>query len=93
MIKISNTFTVSLETSTKYFFLCSDHIVFHMGLIASLLMGILLEGTSMFQLRHWVKGAIRGGDVTFLGQSIHHLGPTYGISIVLKLTARVCTSV
>ncbi|MFJ5963202.1 hypothetical protein [Bacillus sp. NPDC093026] len=39
----------------------------------------------MFQLRHWMKGAIGVGGVTFLGQSIHQLGPTYGISIVLSL--------
>jgi transporter family-2 protein len=59
-----------------------------MGFIASLLMGLLLEGTGMFQLRHmeawyWISGAIGVGVVICLVQSIKRLGPTYGISIVL----------
>ncbi|WCL55836.1 DMT family transporter [Bacillus safensis] len=63
-------------------------LVLGMGFIASLLMGLLLEGTGMFQLRHveawyWISGAIGVGVVICLVQSIKRLGPTYGISIVL----------
>lgn len=63
-------------------------LVLGMGFIASLLMGLLLEGTGMFQLRHmqawyWLSGAVGVGVVICLVQSIKHLGPTYGISIVL----------
>ncbi|MFS0654934.1 DMT family transporter [Bacillus sp. 179-C3.3 HS] len=63
-------------------------LVLGMGFIASLMMGLLLEGTGMFQLRHmqawyWVSGAIGVGVVICLVQGIKHLGPTYGIAIVL----------
>lgn len=63
-------------------------LVLGMGFIASLLMGLLLEGTGMFRLRHmeawyWISGAIGVGVVICLVQSIKRLGPTYGISIVL----------
>jgi len=63
-------------------------LVLGMGFIASLLMGFLLEGTGMFQLRHmeawyWISGAIGVGVVICLVQGIKRLGPTYGISIVL----------
>ncbi|MEH7805250.1 MULTISPECIES: DMT family transporter [Bacillus] len=63
-------------------------LVLGMGFIASLLMGLLLEGTGMFRLRHmeawyWISGAIGVGVVICLVQGIKRLGPTYGISIVL----------
>ncbi|MFP3812570.1 DMT family transporter [Bacillus sp. FSL K6-2841] len=63
-------------------------LVLGMGFIASLLMGLLLEGTGMFRLRHmeawyWISGVIGVGVVICLVQSIKRLGPTYGISIVL----------
>lgn len=63
-------------------------LVLGMGFIASLVMGLLLEGNGMFRLRHmeawyWISGAIGVGVVICLVQSIKRLGPTYGISIVL----------
>ncbi|WP_339162304.1 DMT family transporter [Bacillus sp. FSL M8-0277] len=74
-----NEYTGSWSTTT---------LVLGMGFIASLLMGLLLEGTGMFRLRHmeawyWISGAIGVGVVICLVQGIKRLGPTYGISIVL----------
>lgn len=63
-------------------------LVLGLGFLASLLIGIILEGSHMFILQnmktwYWFSGLIGIGVVTSLVQSIKLLGPTYAISIVL----------
>jgi transporter family-2 protein len=59
-----------------------------MGFLASLTVGVLVEGQNLFALTgmkpwYWVSGLIGIGVVTCLVQGIRLLGPTYAVSIVL----------
>lgn len=68
-------------------------LILGMGFLASFLIGLILEGKSMFILDnmknwYWFSGIIGVGVVTCLIQSIRLLGPTYAISIVL--TSQLC---
>ncbi|MET3193407.1 DMT family transporter [Bacillus sp. OAE603] len=63
-------------------------LVLGMGFLASLVIGLIIEGTSLFDFQnmkpwYWFSGFIGVGVVTCLVQGVKHLGPTYAISIAL----------
>ncbi|WP_342566159.1 DMT family transporter [Paenibacillus sp. FSL R7-0345] len=63
-------------------------LVLGMGFIASLIMGLITQGTGMFTLQHmqswyWFSGVIGVGVVICLVQATKLLGATFAISIVL----------
>lgn len=63
-------------------------LVLFMGFIASLGIGLILEGKQMFTLQHmqpwyWFSGLIGVGVVFCLMQGMRLLGPTYTIAIVM----------
>lgn len=62
--------------------------VLGLGALASLTLGLFMEGAQMFTLRglqpwHWGSGILGVGVVIGLVQSIRRLGPTVAVSIVL----------
>ena len=62
--------------------------VLGLGAMASLTLGVFLEGAEMFTLRamqpwYWGSGILGIGVILGLVQSIRRLGPTYAVSIVL----------
>ncbi|TCP57910.1 transporter family-2 protein [Tumebacillus sp. BK434] len=62
--------------------------VLGMGALASLLIGLALEGRALFVLEnpkpwHWVSGLLGVGVVTSLVQGVRRLGATYAVSIAL----------
>src|SRR4051794_4247952 len=62
--------------------------VLGLGALASLTLGLIMEGAHMFTLRpmqpwYWGSGILGVGVVIGLVQSIRRLGPTYAVSIVL----------
>jgi Uncharacterized protein conserved in bacteria len=62
--------------------------VLGLGALASLTIGLFMEGAQMFTLRsmqpwYWGSGILGVGVVIGLVQSIRRLGPTYAVSIVL----------
>jgi transporter family-2 protein len=63
-------------------------LVLGLGFLASLTMGVILEGKELFVLHnmqpwYWVSGAVGVGVVFCLTNAIRLLGPTYAISIAL----------
>ncbi|MBY0011389.1 DMT family transporter [Paenibacillus typhae] len=63
-------------------------LVLGMGFIASLVMGLITQGTGMFTLQHmqpwyWFSGVIGVGVVICLVQATKLLGATFAIAIVL----------
>jgi bacterial/archaeal transporter family-2 protein len=63
-------------------------LVLGMGFLASMTMGLLFEGSQLFNLQnmklwYWFSGLIGVGVVVCLVQGIKRLGPTYAIAIVL----------
>ncbi|MGN7356547.1 DMT family transporter [Paenibacillus sp. SAF-054] len=61
-------------------------LVLGLGFAASFILGLLFEGTAMFnlsQLKLWYcfSGLIGVGVVTCMVQGINRLGPTFGVSI------------
>ncbi|MFD2369788.1 DMT family transporter [Brevibacillus sp. GCM10020057] len=63
-------------------------LVLGTGGLASLVLGLLLEGNQLFTLSHmqpwfWCSGLLGVGVVTCIMQAIRQLGPTYAVSIVL----------
>ncbi len=68
--------------------LITTTLVLGLGFIASLMIGLIVEGKSLFLLQnmkpwYWFSGLIGIGVVTCLVQGIRLLGPTYAISIAL----------
>ena len=62
--------------------------VLGLGALASLTLGLFVEGAQIFTLRgmqpwHWGSGILGVGVVLGLVQSIRRLGPTVAVSIVL----------
>ncbi|MFT8320238.1 MAG: DMT family transporter [Bacillus sp. (in: firmicutes)] len=63
-------------------------LVLGMGFLASLTIGIIVEGKGLFSLQNmqpwfWFSGLIGVGVVTCIVQGMKHLRPTYAISIIL----------
>ncbi|MCA0986554.1 DMT family transporter [Guptibacillus algicola] len=68
--------------------LVTTTLVLGLGFLASLVIGLFVEGGNLFMLTdmkpwYWLCGAIGVGVVVCLVQSIKHLGPTFAISIVM----------
>lgn len=68
--------------------LVTTTLVLGLGFVASLVIGLFVEGGNLFMLSemkpwYWLSGAIGVGVVVCLVQSIKHLGPTFAISIVM----------
>lgn len=63
-------------------------LVLGMGFLASLIMGLIIEGNHIFTLQnmkiwYWFSGLIGVGVVVCLVQGVKLLGPTYAILILL----------
>lgn len=63
-------------------------LVLGLGFLASMTLGLVFEGSSLFILKnmktwHWFSGLIGVGVVVCLVQGTRLLGPTYAIAIVL----------
>ncbi|MCJ8013739.1 DMT family transporter [Paenibacillus sp. KQZ6P-2] len=61
-------------------------LVLGLGFAASFTLGLVFEGTEMFNLEHmklwyWFSGLLGVGVVTCMVQGINRLGPTFGVSI------------
>lgn len=86
LVSLQNIFNSKVNEQTGSW--STTTLVLGMGFIASLLMGVIMEGTNMFTLQHmqpwyWFSGMIGVGVVICLVQATRLLGPTYAISIVL----------
>lgn len=63
-------------------------LVLGMGFLASLILGLIVEGGGLLVLTHmqpwfWFSGFLGVGVVTCIVQAVRRLGPTFAISIVL----------
>jgi bacterial/archaeal transporter family-2 protein len=63
-------------------------LVLGLGFAASLIMGLIFNGSQMFVLSpmqpwYWFSGLIGVGVVTCLVQGIRLLGPTFAVSVIL----------
>ncbi|WP_379152591.1 DMT family transporter [Paenibacillus sp. sgz5001063] len=86
LVSLQNIFNTKVNEHTGSW--TTTTLVLGMGFIASLLMGVIMEGADMFTLQHmqpwyWFSGMIGVGVVICLVQATRLLGPTYAISIVL----------
>lgn len=86
LVSLQNIFNSKVNQHTGSW--STTTLVLGMGFIASLLMGLITQGTGMFTLRHmqpwyWFSGVIGVGVVICLVQATKLLGATYAISIVL----------
>ncbi|RDU35694.1 EamA-like transporter family protein [Neobacillus piezotolerans] len=86
LLSVQNVFNskVSLRAGTK----ATTALVLFLGFLASFLIGLGVEGKSMFALQnmqtwYWFSGMLGVGVVVSVVQAVMRLGPTYGISIVM----------
>lgn len=86
LVGLQNIFNSKVNEHTGSW--ASTTLVLGMGFLASLTMGLIIEGVNLFniqnmQLWYWFSGLIGVGVVTCILNGIKSLGPTYAISIVL----------
>ncbi|QOV09695.1 DMT family transporter [Viridibacillus arvi] len=86
LVGLQNVFNSKVNEHTGSW--ASTTLVLGMGFLASLTMGLIIEGVNLFniqnmQLWYWFSGLIGVGVVTCILNGIKSLGPTYAISIVL----------
>ncbi|MBW4080690.1 DMT family transporter [Paenibacillus sp. S150] len=86
LVSLQNIFNSKVNEHTGSW--STTTLVLGMGFIASLTMGLIMEGGNMFTLQHmqpwyWFSGMIGVGVVICLVHATRLLGPTYAISIVL----------
>lgn len=86
LVSLQNIFNTKVNEHTGSW--STTTLVLGMGFAASLIMGLITQGTKMFTLQHmqpwyWFSGLIGVGVVICLVQATKLLGPTYAISIVL----------
>ncbi len=86
LVSLQNIFNSKVNEHTGSW--TTTTLVLGMGFIASLIMGLITQGTGMFTLQHmqawyWFSGVIGVGVVICLVQATKLLGATYAISIVL----------
>ncbi|WP_438492757.1 DMT family transporter [Paenibacillus sp. IHBB 3054] len=86
LVSLQNIFNSKVNEHTGSW--STTTLVLGMGFIASLVMGLIVEGKNMFTLQHmqpwyWISGMIGVGVVICLVQATRLLGATYAISIVL----------
>lgn len=86
LVSLQNIFNAKVNEHTGSW--STTTLVLGMGFAASLVMGLIMEGTDMFTIQHmqpwyWFSGMIGVGVVICLVQATRILGATYAISIVL----------
>ncbi|WP_379127232.1 DMT family transporter [Paenibacillus sp. sgz500958] len=86
LVSLQNIFNTKVNEVTGSW--STTTLVLGMGFLASLMVGLILEGKGMFVLQqmqpwYWFSGMIGVGVVICLVQGTKLLGPTYAISIVL----------
>ena len=86
LVGLQNIFNSKVNEHTGSW--ASTTLVLGMGFLASLTMGLIVEGGNVFnlhnmQLWYWFSGLIGVGIVICILNGIKLLGPTYAISIVL----------
>lgn len=86
LVGLQNIFNSKVNEHTGSW--ASTTLVLGMGFLASLTMGLIVEGGNVFnlhnmQLWYWFSGLIGVGVVICILNGIKLLGPTYAISIVL----------
>ncbi|WP_053366577.1 DMT family transporter [Bacillus sp. FJAT-27245] len=86
LLSVQNVFNskVSVRAGT----IATTTLVLFLGFLASFLIGLAVEGKSMFALNnmqpwYWFSGMLGVGVVICVVQAVMRLGPTYGISIVM----------
>ncbi|MGE7623014.1 DMT family transporter [Viridibacillus sp. NPDC096237] len=91
LVGLQNIFNSKVNEHTGSW--ASTTLVLGMGFLASLMVGLIVEGGNLFNLQnmqswYWFSGLIGVGVVTCILNGIKLLGPTYAISIVL--TSQLC---
>ncbi|ASS74006.1 hypothetical protein CIG75_02765 [Tumebacillus algifaecis] len=86
LVGLQNIFNSKLNARTGLW--ATTTFVLGMGFVASLTIGLLVEGKQLFTLHnmqpwYWISGLIGVGVVNCLVQGIKRLGPTFAISIAL----------
>lgn len=86
LISLQNIFNSKVNERTGSW--ATTSLVLGMGFLASLTIGLIMEGSHLFMLQnmkpwYWASGTIGVGVVICLVQGIKLLGATYAISIVL----------
>lgn len=86
LISLQNIFNSKVNERTGSW--ATTSLVLGMGFLASLIIGLIMEGPHLFMLQnmkpwYWASGTIGVGVVICLVQGIKLLGATYAISIVL----------
>ncbi|NIK79672.1 transporter family-2 protein [Paenibacillus castaneae] len=87
LISLQNIFNSKVNERTGSW--ATTSLVLGMGFLASLTIGLIMEGSHLFMLQnmkpwYWASGTIGVGVVICLVQGIKLLGATYAISIVLS---------
>ncbi|MGE7919601.1 DMT family transporter [Viridibacillus sp. NPDC093762] len=91
LVGLQNIFNSKVNEHTGSW--ASTTLVLGLGFLASLMVGLIVEGGNLFNLQnmqpwYWFSGLIGVGVVTCILNGIKLLGPTYAISIVL--TSQLC---
>ncbi|MBK3494712.1 DMT family transporter [Viridibacillus sp. YIM B01967] len=87
LVGLQNIFNSKVNEHTGSW--ASTTLVLGMGFLASLMVGLIVEGGNLFNLQnmqpwYWFSGLIGVGVVTCILNGIKLLGPTYAISILLS---------
>ncbi|WP_214890453.1 DMT family transporter [Exiguobacterium sp. s142] len=86
LVCVQNTFNANVKQRVGAW--ATTTLVLALGFLASLLIGLMSEGSALFNLRdmetwYWFSGIIGVGVVMSVTQSVQQLGPSYAISIVM----------
>jgi len=86
MVCIQNTFNAKVKERVGAW--ATTTLVLGLGFLASLTIGLLVEGGNLFSMNgmqpwFWFSGIIGVGVVLCVTQGVQQLGPSYAISIVM----------
>ncbi|TCI61776.1 DMT family transporter [Exiguobacterium sp. SH3S1] len=86
LVCVQNTFNANVKQRVGAW--ATTTLVLALGFLASLFIGLISEGSALFDLRgmetwYWFSGIIGVGVVMSVTQSVQQLGPSYAISIVM----------
>ncbi|WP_214811472.1 MULTISPECIES: DMT family transporter [unclassified Exiguobacterium] len=86
LVCMQNTFNAKVKERVGAW--ATTTLVLGLGFLASLTIGLLVEGTALFSLTgmqpwFWFSGIIGVGVVLSVTQGVQQLGPSYAISIVM----------
>lgn len=86
LVCVQNTFNANVKQRVGAW--ATTTLVLALGFLASLFIGLISEGSALFNLRdmetwYWFSGIIGVGVVMSVTQSVQQLGPSYAISIVM----------